>query len=217
MVDNWILEGLEALIRRYPQLACVEEEMIRAYEIMQECFLNKKKLLVGGKGSDAEHVVGELLKSFLEKRELNDRMKEKLAGVDQKLGSELTGRLQEALPAMTLHGNLAFSTACQNDIDGSVIYAQQLYAYGNEGDVLLAISTSGNSKNILYSVVVAKAKGMKVIGLTGKSGGRLAELADVVIKAPEDETYKIQELHLPIYHWLCMALEKKFYGGCSNG
>lgn len=204
---------IEELIERYPNLEAEKENIVKAYEIMAECYEYKGKLLVAGNGgsaADAEHIVGELMKGFVEPRKLSKEFVDKLVEADAEMGKELGDKLQEALPAIALVGHVALSTAYLNDVDPTLGFAQQLNGYGNEGDVFLAISTSGNSKNILYACTVAKAKGMKIVGLTGGTGGKLKEIADVTIVAPEKETYKIQEYHLPVYHWLCLALEDKF-------
>jgi D-sedoheptulose 7-phosphate isomerase len=204
---------IEELIERYPKLEVEKEHIIKAYEIMAECYENRGKLLVAGNGgsaADAEHIVGELMKGFVEPRKLSKNFLEQLTAVDAEMGKELGEKLQGALPAIALVGHVALSTAYLNDVDPLLGFAQQLNGYGNQGDVFLAISTSGNSKNILYACTVAKAKGMKIVGLTGGTGGRLKEMADVTIVAPETETYKIQEYHLPVYHWLCLALEEHF-------
>jgi D-sedoheptulose 7-phosphate isomerase len=204
---------IEELVERYPKLESEKEVIEKAYEIMAECYQNKGKLLVAGNGgsaADAEHIVGELMKGFVEPRKLKDDFVDKLIAVDADMGNVLGDKLQGALPAISLVGHVALSTAYLNDVDPLLGFAQQLNGYGTEGDVFLAISTSGNSKNILYACTVAKAKGMKVIGLTGGTGGKLKEMADVTIVAPETETYKIQEYHLPVYHWLCLALEERF-------
>lgn len=204
---------IEELIERYPKLECERENIIKAYEIMAECYQNKGKLLVAGNGgsaSDAEHIVGELMKGFVEPRKLPKEYVERLEAIDAEMGKELGDKLQGALPAIALVGHVALSTAYLNDVDPMLGFAQQLNGYGNKGDVFLAISTSGNSKNILYACVVAKAKGMKVIGLTGGTGGKLKDIADVTVVAPEMETYKIQEFHLPIYHWWCLGLEEQY-------
>lgn len=202
---------IEELIERYPKLEREKEHMEAALRVMTECFKNKGKLLVAGNGgsaADAEHIVGELMKGFVEPRKLSAEYVEALKQADQEMGQELGDKLQGALPAIALTGHVALSTAYLNDVDPLLGFAQQLNGYGNKGDVFLAISTSGNSKNILYACVVAKAKGMKIVALTGGTGGKLKELADVPIVAPETETYKIQEYHLPIYHWLCLGLEE---------
>lgn len=203
--------SIEELIDRYPKLDREKDNIVKALDIMLECYKNKGKLLVAGNGgsaADAEHIVGELMKGFVEPRKLPKEYVEKLEDVDSEMGRELGEKLQGALPAISLVGHVALSTAYLNDVDPLLGFAQQLNGYGQENDVFLAISTSGNSKNILYACVVAKAKGMKIVALTGGTGGKLKDIADVVIVAPEKETYKIQEYHLPIYHWLCLNLEE---------
>lgn len=207
---------IEELIERYPNLEREKENIIRAFEVISDSYKNKGKLLVAGNGgsaADAEHIVGELMKGFVEPRKLPKDFVNKLILADVEMGKELGDKLQGALPAIALVGHVALSTAYLNDVDPLLGFAQQLNGYGNEGDVFLAISTSGNSKNILYACTVAKAKGIKIIGLTGGTGGKLKDIADVTIVAPETETYKIQEYHLPIYHWLCLALEEQFFNG----
>lgn len=205
---------LEELIERYSVLEPVKAEILMAYETLKECFSTGHKLLVAGNGgsaADSEHIVGELMKGFKKKRELPEMMAQAFKEADAACGEELFLKLQGALPAMALTGHPGLSTAFLNDVDGKMIYAQQVYGYGQQGDVFLAISTSGNSENIHYAAVTAKAKGLKVIALTGKSGGILKKDADVAIVVPESETFKIQELHLPIYHALCLALEDYFF------
>lgn len=206
--------SIKNLIERYPILEREKDNIYNAYVVMKEAFESKRKLLIAGNGgsaADAEHIVGELMKGFVKVRKLPEELCKELMAVDKDLGRELVEKLQGALPAIALSGHVALSTAYLNDVDALLGFAQQVNGYGVEGDVLLAISTSGKSKNILYACTVARAKGMKVIGLTGKNGGKLKDLCDVAIIVPEEETYKIQELHLPIYHWLCLALEDVFY------
>ena len=203
--------SIEELIERYPKLDREKDNIVKALDIMIDCYEKKGKLLVAGNGgsaADAEHIVGELMKGFVEPRKLPKEYVEKLEAVDSEMGRELGEKLQGALPAISLVGHVALSTAYLNDVDPLLGFAQQLNGYGQENDVFLAISTSGNSKNILYACVVAKAKGMKIVALTGGTGGKLKDIADVAIVAPEKETYKIQEYHLPIYHWLCLGLEE---------
>lgn len=205
---------IEELIERYPKLETEKDNIVKALEIMIDCYKNKGKLLVAGNGgsaADAEHIVGELMKGFVEPRKLPQNEVDKLIEADVEMGRVLGEKLQGVLPAIALAGHVALSTAYLNDVDPMLGFAQQLNGYGNEGDVFLAISTSGNSKNVLYACTVAKAKGIKIIGLTGGNGGRLKEMADVTIVSPEVETYKIQEYHLPVYHWLCLALEETFF------
>ena len=208
------MEQLEHLIERYPALEPVKEKIYQAYLLLETCYEHGGTLLVAGNGgscADSEHIVGELMKGFCKRRPVGQDMAKKLMESDPEMGKELAGKLQGGLPAMALTGHPGLSTAFLNDVDGQLIYAQQIYGYGKEGDVFLGISTSGNAKNILYAQTVAKAKGIKTIGLTGKDGGELGKKADVAIIVPEQETYKIQELHLPIYHALCLMLEDRFF------
>ena len=207
-------EIFEELFVRYPVLNKNRDDILKAYEMLKACYENGGKLLVAGNGgscADAEHIVGELMKGFRKKRTMSKEMSETFWKVDLEAGEELSEKLQGALPAIALCGHPGLSTAFLNDVDGQLIFAQQVYGYGNEGDVLLAISTSGNSANIYYACVTAKAKGMKVIGLTGRDGGKLKHISDETLIVPESETFKIQELHLPIYHALCLMLETHFF------
>ncbi|MBU9743099.1 SIS domain-containing protein [Lachnospiraceae bacterium ASD3451] len=205
---------LDELIVRYPVLDSIKEDIMKAYEVLEECYENGNKLLIAGNGgsaSDAEHIVGELMKSFIKPRHMEEEFISKLISCDEQYGKELGVKLQGGLPAIALSVHNSLNTAFLNDVDGLLCFAQEVCGYGKEGDVLLGISTSGNAENIIYAAVTARAKGMKVIGLTGKDGGRLRERADTCIIAPEFETYKIQELHLPIYHTLCLMLEERFF------
>jgi D-sedoheptulose 7-phosphate isomerase len=205
---------LEELLTRYPVLISVKDDIKEAYEILENCYKNGGKLLIAGNGgscADAEHIVGELMKGFVKPRAVSAEFVEKLTVADPVRGKELADKLQGGLPAIALTGHPGLSTAFLNDVDGNLIYAQQTYGYGKEGDVLLGISTSGNSKNIMYAMTAARAIGMKTIGLTGRNGGELKETADVSIVVPEKETFKIQELHLPVYHALCLMLEERFF------
>lgn len=214
-ISESVLRQLDVLIERYPQLEVVRDKILKAYEILEACYSSGGKLLVAGNGgsaADAEHIVGELMKGFKRPRKLNPAQGQKLAEVNEEMGKLLAEKLQGALPAIALDGHPALTTACMNDCEPLLCLAQQVNGYGGANDVFLGISTSGNSKNVLYAAVTAKAKGMKVIGLTGAKQNRLEEFADVCLKAPETETYRIQELHLPIYHCLCLMLEERFFG-----
>ena len=205
---------LEELITRYPALEPVRESIEEVYDILRECFESGHKLLVAGNGgsaADSEHIVGELMKGFVKRRPVPEAMAKKLEEIDPEAGRNLAGRLQGGLPAIALTGHPGLSTAFLNDVDGEMVYAQQVYGYGQEGDVFLGISTSGNAANIHYAVVDARALGMKVVGLTGKDGGKLGRYADKAVIVPEKETFKIQELHLPVYHALCLMLEERFF------
>ncbi len=208
-------EQLQILIERYPKLAVCKEDIRKAYVLLEEAFRNGMKLLVcgnGGSASDSEHIVGELMKEFKLKRKVYGSQAAALKEIDPELGQVLADNLQGALPAISLTGHSSLQTAFMNDVVPELVFAQQVNGYGNPGDVFLGISTSGNSKNVLYAAVNAKAKGLKVIGLTGCKESRLMKYTDVCIRVPESETYKVQELHLPVYHCLCLMLEEKFFG-----
>lgn len=208
-------EQLQLLIERYPKLAVCKEDIRKAYELLEAAYQKGRKLLVcgnGGSASDAEHIVGELMKEFKLKRKVYGNHAATLKEIDPELGQVLADNLQGALPAISLTGHSSLQTAFMNDVVPELVFAQQVNGYGKEGDVFFGISTSGNSKNVLYAAVNAKAKGLKVIGLTGSKENKLMKYADVCIRVPETETYKIQELHLPVYHCLCLMLEEKFFG-----
>ena len=205
---------LDLLIERYPKLAVCKDDIAKAYEIIETCHAHGGKLLIAGNGgsaADAEHIVGELMKGFKNPRKLPKEYADRLIAANPELGKTLAENLQGALPAIALDGHPALSTAYQNDCEPLLCFAQQVNGYGNTGDVLLGISTSGNSKNVLYAAVTARAKGMKVIGLTGQKESKLSEMADVCIKVPETETYMVQELHLPVYHAICLMIEEKLF------
>lgn len=211
------MDYLHQLIVRYPQLKVCQEDIEKTFHAMESCFKNGNKLLVAGNGgscADAQHIVGELMKGFKLSRPCSPEFSEQLKSIDLERGSELAKKLQGGLPAIALTDHQGLNTAYINDVaDGGLLtYAQQIYGYGQKGDVFFGISTSGNSKNIMNAAIVARAKGMKVLGLTGALGGELGEFADVAIKVPEQETYMIQELHLPVYHCLCLMLEVTFFG-----
>ena len=208
------MSNLDLLIMRYPHLECCKGNIIIAFEFIRDCYKNGGKLLVcgnGGSAADAEHIVGELMKGFKKARHLASIEVEKLVEIDSLMGRTLADNLQGALPAIALDGHPALTTAYMNDCEPIICFAQQVYGYGCKNDVLFAISTSGNSRNVLYAVVAAKAKGMVVIGLTGENDSKLSAMSDVCIRVPSTETYQIQELHLPIYHCLCLMLEDYFF------
>lgn len=206
---------LNNLIDRYPKLIVCREDIKAAYEFLETAYNCGRKLLVcgnGGSASDSEHIVGELMKEFKLKRKVYADQAVALKEIDHELGQVLAENLQGALPAISLTGHSSLQTAFMNDAVPELVFAQQVNGYGKPGDVFLGISTSGNSKNVLFAAVNAKAKGLKVIGLTGSKENKLMKYADVCIRVPETETYKIQELHLPVYHCLCLMLEDKFFG-----
>lgn len=209
------MTDLDILMQRYPELESQRSNILDAVNILVNCFSNGGKLLAAGNGgsaADSEHIVGELMKGFENPRKLSDKEKQRLTEIDAQLGAVLADNLQGALPAIALDGHPALSSAYLNDCEPLLGFAQQVNGYGTKNDVLLAISTSGNSKNIIYAAVTAKAKGMKIIGLTGAKDSKLSEIADVTIHSTQTRTYMIQEHHLPIYHCICLMLEKEFYG-----
>ena len=202
---------LFSLFERYPTLQACERELRAAFDLLASSYRSGNKLLVcgnGGSAADSEHIVGELMKGFLKRRPISpaDTAKLEAAG-----GKEIASRLQGTLAAISLPSQMSLLTATANDGDYDLTFAQQVYGLGRAGDVLLAISTSGKSKNVCNAVIVAKAFGLKSIALTGKSGGELAPLADVAISVPSDNVAEIQELHLPVYHWLSTELEAEFF------
>ncbi len=208
-------QHLCTLIERYPVLESSRHSISQAYELMEKCYEQHGKLLIAGNGgsaADSEHIAGELMKKFMLPRPVTRELSEKLERIDPVRGAVLSEILECALPAIPLVAHEALSTAYSNDVSGEAVFAQQLFGLGNPGDVFLGISTSGNSKNVILAAIVAKALGINVIGLTGENGGELAALADVAVKVPETETYKIQELHLPVYHCWCLMLEQRFFG-----
>jgi D-sedoheptulose 7-phosphate isomerase len=206
---------LDDLIARYPALKNCREDILRAVEILNDSYSRDGKLLIAGNGgsaADAEHIVGEMMKTFRIQKTLPEGYADALYATDPEMGNVLRNHLQGALPAIALAGHISLSTAYMNDCEPLLCFAQQVNGYGRPGDVLLGISTSGNSRNVLYAAVAAKARGMKVIGLTGERDNRLEKYSDVCIKVPASETFKIQELHLPVYHCICQMVEKHFFG-----
>lgn len=213
-IEKKLEEYINVLIERYPKLESVRQSIIDAYFVMEDCYKHDGKLLVAGNGgsaADSEHIAGELMKRFKVPRPVTNEYAERLKAIDPLIGKELAKNLERSLMAIPLVAHEALTTAYINDVDGLGVFAQQLFGLGREGDVFLGISTSGNSKNVMNAAVVAKASRIKVIGLTGSDGGMLAKVADVIVRAPEVETYMIQELHLPIYHCWCMMLEEHFF------
>jgi len=215
---HWGLHYMEALIdslvSRYPNLEDIRGTITDAARLLIERLSAGNKILLcgnGGSAADADHIVGELGKSFSVPRPLAPEIAKNLLEVDSDRGRYLTTVLQTGIPAIALTHHTALTTAFSNDVDARAAFAQQTLVYGRPGDVLWALSTSGNAENILLSAITARAIGMSVIGLTGTTGGSLADYCDVCIRVPESETYKVQELHLPIYHLLCMILEETLF------
>lgn len=179
----------------------------QAAERLITCFQQGNKLLLcgnGGSAADCAHIAGELCKGFLSRRAPDKDF------VDS-VGEEWAQRLQQGLPAIDLTAQSALITAIINDISGEDVFAQQVMAYGQQGDVLLALTTSGNAENVRRAALVAKTKGMAVIGMTGQSGGKLKEVCDILLNVPETETYLVQEQHIQLYHRLCLLVEKAIF------
>ena len=205
---------MKDLLARYPALEVCKEDILKARDALIECYENGGKLLLCGNGgscADCDHIVGELMKGFLKKRPLSDEKKAEMQKNRPELDAYTLDSLQDALPAISLTSYNALNTAFSNDIDPELTFAQGVLGLANKNDILIAISTSGNSKSVTLAAKVAKALGVRVIELSGRDGGTLRAYSDVAIIAPECETYKIQELHLPIYHYLCAEVEKHFF------
>jgi D-sedoheptulose 7-phosphate isomerase len=206
---------IDELIERYPQLLPVKNEIQQAGECLIECYTQGKKVLVCGNGgscSDSDHIVGELMKGFEHMRPIPQSLKNQLSGIDEERGKYLAEKLQHGLPAISLTAHSGLITAVANDTDANLIFAQQVVGYGTPGDVLIAISSSGNSQNVIDAIITAKAKGLTVIGLTGETGGKMKTFCDILINVPGKRTAVVQELHLPVYHLLCVMVENHFFG-----
>lgn len=204
---------LDDLICRYPSLVDNKQDILDAYLLLEKTYNNHHKLLVcgnGGSAADSEHIVGELMKCFRKKRTIKQEINDKLNNLGDE-GKVLQNTLEGSLEAISLTSHLALSTAFANDKEPAVVFAQQLYGLGKKDDILLLISTSGNSKNCVLAATLAKAMDIKTIALTGKMESKLSSICNITIKVPEMETFKIQELHLPIYHCLCAMLEDNFF------
>jgi D-sedoheptulose 7-phosphate isomerase len=207
-------EILRELLGRRPALAPLGEDLSKACGLLIGAFEAGRKLLVcgnGGSAADADHIVGELMKGFVLRRPVGSDLRDKFIATDPVIGARLAGSLQLGLPSIALAQAAALVSAFANDVDPSLVYAQQVLGHGVAGDVFWGISTSGNSKNVVQAAVAAKALGLKVLGLTGEGGGELAKFCDILLAVPERETWKAQELHLPIYHAICMAAEAAFF------
>jgi len=209
----------EILFRDNPSLETCRSAIAAGFELLRACYTKGGKVLIcgnGGSAADSEHIVGELMKGFKLKRPIPQTDRATLARLFPKEGADLADHLQGALPAISLTGHPALSSAFANDVRADMVYAQQVYGYGRTGDALIALSTSGNSANILNAAKIAKARSMTVLGMTGQGGGRLGELSDVCIRVPAEETYRVQELQLPVYHALCAMLEEDFFGEAAT-
>lgn len=205
---------INLLLERYKELEPLADTIQEAVDAIVKSYENGGKVLACGNGgscSDSDHIVGELMKSFEGRRPVNERIKSELVKAGGERGAYLAEKLQQGLPAISLSAHAALTTAVANDIDGDVIFAQQITGYGNPGDVLIGMSTSGNSQNVVDAILVAKAKGLVTIGFTGESGGQMKELCDILINVPQHRTAFVQEFHLPVYHTLCLMIEDHFF------
>lgn len=205
---------LNNLIERYPCLSSCKDECEKAVKTIIDCYNNGGKVLMCGNGgscADGDHIVGELMKGFLKMRPVSDAKKAEMKENCPEIEDDILSKLQCGLPAVSLPSIAALNSAFCNDVDPELIYAQSVFGLGKKGDILIALSTSGNAKNVFAAAKVAKAIGVTVIGLTGMTGGKLKGVADLCVCVPETETYKIQELHLPVYHYICAAVEEHFF------
>ena len=205
---------IEQLISTYPELEVCAADTQAAFNTLRDCYRNGGKLLTcgnGGSAADAEHIVGELMKGYLLKRPLAENMRARLVSASAQDGDYLTNHLQGALPAISLVSQTSLLSAISNDTAADMVFAQQVYGYGREGDALIGLSTSGNSRNVILAMQVGRALGLRTIGLTGPTGGVLKPLCDVCICVPAENTPAIQERHLPIFHVLCAMLEEEFF------
>lgn len=195
---------LDELIHRHPKLNICKNDIIDARDAIIACYKAGGKLLLcgnGGSSADCDHIVGELMKGFMRKRKVSD----------DRLPKDIAQYLQSSLPAISLSSQSAALSAYINDVDASTVYAQLLYGYARSNDLFIGISTSGNSENVVNAAAVAKAIGITSIALTGERSSKLSEICDISIRVPENETYKVQELHLPVYHYLCASVEEYFF------
>lgn len=205
---------INAFFDRHADLVPLKKQIIEACETLITAFENGNKLLLCGNGgscADCDHIAGEFLKGFLLKRPANADFQKEMAEKYGDWGADIAGKLQQGLPTISLVTHSAAISAFENDVDPELIYAQQVLAYGKPGDVLIGISTSGGAKNVAAAVMTANTLGLHTIGLTGKTGGKLAELADLALIMPKNETYRIQEDHLAVYHLLCAVVEYEMF------
>ena len=206
---------MENLIKRYPVLEECREDIKKAAELMLETYKKGGKILLAGNGgscADCDHIVGELMKGFLSMRRIDKNMEDRIGEIFPEDKEHFKNTLQGSLPAISLPSQSALLSAFANDVDADMVYAQLVYGYGKAEDLLIAMSTSGNSKNVVNAAKIAKVKNVKVLSFTGKKDSKLSAISDVTIKVPETETFKIQELHLPVYHYLCAEIENILFG-----
>jgi D-sedoheptulose 7-phosphate isomerase len=205
---------IENMIRAYPDLAVCEPEVKRTFEILRDCYRKGGKVLIcgnGGSAADSEHIVGELMKGYFSKRPVPQEVRDRFAAAFPAEGDYLANHLQGALPTLSLVSQTSLITAFANDVAAELIFAQQVYGYGVEGDVLIGISTSGTSQNVVYALQVAQVMGLGTIGLTGRSGGKMKALCEVTVCVPAEITPEVQQRHIAVYHTLCGMLEEEFF------
>jgi len=209
-MGNYLVKTLE----KYPELSTISNEINSCFKLLLDCFQRGGKIFTcgnGGSAADSEHIVGELMKGFRLQRKLTEEQIMNIEKFFPKEASFLARNLQQAIPSISLVNSISLSTAFSNDINPEFIFAQQIFGLGNLGDVLIAISTSGNSKNVVNATKIAKTKGLDVIALTGKNGGAIGKYSDVIVRAPSEDVASIQEYHMPIYHCLCSMLEHELF------
>lgn len=215
MLAKRLEKHIYSLMERWPLLEEIRADIVLAYLLLEETYAGGGKLLAAGNGgsaADAEHIAAELMKRFCLPRPVSPAYAARLAAVDAARGAYLAKKLEQPLPAVPLAGHGPLATAYMNDVGSCGIFAQQVLGLGKAGDVFLGISTSGSSENVIHAAVAARALGMRVVALTGAGGGALADAADAAVRVPADETDRIQEMHLPIYHCWCRMLEDRFFG-----
>lgn len=205
----------DGVFLNHPQLEICKSKIEEAFLLLKQCYENGGKVLIcgnGGSAADCEHIVGELMKGFILKREITCENSQKIKDAFPGEGKYFSQHLQSALPAISLVSHLALTSAFINDIAPDMVFAQQVYGYAQKNDVLIGLSTSGNSSNVLNAIKISKSFGIRNIGMTGEDGGLMKELCDVIIKVPASDTFRVQEYHLPVYHVLCAMLEENFFG-----
>ena len=205
---------VDRLITRLPVLEPTRASLEAAIQALERALRNGATVLVcgnGGSASDSEHFVADLMKGFVSQRRLTPEQGARLARIDERRGAALAASLQGALPAISLGSEGALTTAIANDVRFDMVFAQRVFGLGRPGDVLVAISTTGNSSSVVNAAVVAHSREMTVIALTGRDGGEVAALADIAIRVPADPVFEVQELHLPVYHAIALALEEAFF------
>lgn len=213
-MESAVLKELNQLIKHYPELKVLRNDIVKAFQEMTDCFQQGGTVYLcgnGGSAADCEHVVGELMKGFKRQRKLTREEQSAFSQLFSERGEEIARNLQKSLPAISLASQTSITTAFINDVHSDYLFAQLIYGYGKKGDILVGFSTSGNSRNVCNAFMAAKVKNLTTIAFTGKHGGELALLSDFCIKAPSAETYRVQEYHLPIYHTICSMLEANFF------